>query len=187
MKTDDPRAPGPLETVRQFVNTHDLEDEVDTIATAATLGAWMREHELLDPADEVGDQDVARAQELRESLRACLLAHHQRQPPPASARDTLNRVAARAELSLTLDAAGQWRPRAGARGADGALGELLAVVAGATTAGTWDRLKVCQNDACRWAFYDHSRARSGRWCSMQVCGNRAKQQAWRDRRARTQR
>lgn len=33
----------------------------------------------------------------------------------------------------------------------------------------------------QWAFYGNSRARTGKWCSMKVCGNRAKQKARRDR------
>jgi predicted RNA-binding Zn ribbon-like protein len=50
-------------------------------------------------------------------------------------------------------------------------------------ADTWRRLKVCASDRCRRAFYDRSRARSGKWCSMRACGNRAKQRAWRGRQA----
>jgi predicted RNA-binding Zn ribbon-like protein len=43
--------------------------------------------------------------------------------------------------------------------------------------GTWRRLKVCPGDHCGWAFYDHSRNQTGRWCSMSVCGGRAKARA----------
>ena len=53
----------------------------------------------------------------------------------------------------------------------------------AMTAGTWDRLKVCRNDECQWAFYDRSRNRSGAWCTMAVCGNRMKGRAFRRRQA----
>ncbi|MER7367820.1 CGNR zinc finger domain-containing protein [Nonomuraea wenchangensis] len=35
------------------------------------------------------------------------------------------------------------------------------------------------NDRCQWAFYDHSRSRTGRWCSMRVCGHRVEQARWR--------
>ena len=41
----------------------------------------------------------------------------------------------------------------------------------AAPAEEWTRLKVCARDSCRWAFYDTSRNRSGRWCSMAGCGN----------------
>ena len=36
---------------------------------------------------------------------------------------------------------------------------------------TWERLKACSRDTCRWAFYDGSRNHSARWCSMSGCGN----------------
>jgi len=47
--------------------------------------------------------------------------------------------------------------------------------------GIWSRLKVCPNEACQWAFYDRSRNRSGRWCMMEVCGNRMKARSFRQR------
>ncbi|WP_221891064.1 CGNR zinc finger domain-containing protein [Microbispora sp. KK1-11] len=56
-------------------------------------------------------------------------------------------------------------------------------MAAALADGTWARLKVCVNDDCQWAFYDNSRSRTGRWCSMRLCGNRAKQARWRTGRA----
>jgi predicted RNA-binding Zn ribbon-like protein len=50
----------------------------------------------------------------------------------------------------------------------------------AIAAGTWGRLRACPT--CQWAFYDTSRNRSSRWCDMAVCGNRAKQHAFNQRR-----
>ena len=61
----------------------------------------------------------------------------------------------------------------------------MAIAYESMVAGTWSRLKVCPADDCQWAFYDHSKNRSGTWCSMQVCGNRAKVRAYRERRAGT--
>ena len=49
--------------------------------------------------------------------------------------------------------------------------------------GTWERLKVCRQESCRWAFYDNTKNRSGVWCNMASCGNRAKARAYRARRA----
>jgi len=54
----------------------------------------------------------------------------------------------------------------------------------AATAGTWSRLKCCPGRRCGWAFYDRSASSRSRWCSMQVCGARAKMRAYRDRQAR---
>jgi predicted RNA-binding Zn ribbon-like protein len=49
-----------------------------------------------------------------------------------------------------------------------------AFAATAIADGSWRRLKVCPGEDCGWAFYEHSRNRTGRWCSMAVCGGHAK-------------
>jgi predicted RNA-binding Zn ribbon-like protein len=55
-----------------------------------------------------------------------------------------------------------------------AVAGLLTAIDRAERDQTWERLKVCARDTCRWAFYDASRNRSGRWCSMAGCGNHIK-------------
>ncbi|WGS21766.1 MULTISPECIES: ABATE domain-containing protein [unclassified Bradyrhizobium] len=42
-------------------------------------------------------------------------------------------------------------------------------------------IKACEGPACTLMFADHTRARARRWCSMALCGNRAKQAAHRQR------
>ncbi len=174
-------APGELETVRAFVNTLDIESGVDDLADPAALDGWLRDHGLpaAGPVDAAG---LARAVAFREALREAMQANHDRAPLPAAVLAELNEVAARADLAVGLGPGGQWVARPRATGVDGALGALLVLVTDAVADGTWSRLKVCVNDACRWGFYDLSRARTGRWCSMRLCGNRAKQQAWREAR-----
>ncbi len=49
--------------------------------------------------------------------------------------------------------------------------------------GTWSRLKACAAEDCQFAFYDHSKNRSGHWCTMAECGNRAKVRSYRARQA----
>jgi predicted RNA-binding Zn ribbon-like protein len=67
-------------------------------------------------------------------------------------------------------------------GARAGLEALVAVVAEARAAGSWERLKACRQETCGWVFYDGSRNRSSSWCSMQVCGARAKASRYRRRR-----
>jgi predicted RNA-binding Zn ribbon-like protein len=43
------------------------------------------------------------------------------------------------------------------------------------------RVKPCEGHSCTLVFADHTRSRARRWCSMAVCGNRAKQAAHRNR------
>ena len=43
------------------------------------------------------------------------------------------------------------------------------------------RLRSCANPHCRWVFYDGTRSGTRRWCTMAVCGNRAKLRRYRQR------
>jgi len=43
-------------------------------------------------------------------------------------------------------------------------------------------MKACPRDVCGWAFYDRSSNASATWCSMSVCGGRAKAGAYYRRR-----
>jgi predicted RNA-binding Zn ribbon-like protein len=94
----------------------------------------------------------------------------------------LNAHASAARLSLSFSAGQQVGLVPSGSGGDRVIATLLSIVAGAIGDGTWPRLKACRNSTCRWAFYDHSRNRSGHWCSMTDCGNRAKTRAYRRRR-----
>ena len=42
-------------------------------------------------------------------------------------------------------------------------------------------IRNCKNPTCTLWFYDRTKAHRRRWCSMAVCGNRAKARAHRDR------
>jgi predicted RNA-binding Zn ribbon-like protein len=42
-------------------------------------------------------------------------------------------------------------------------------------------VKACEGPSCTLMFVDRTRRRARRWCSMAICGNRAKQAAHRDR------
>jgi predicted RNA-binding Zn ribbon-like protein len=43
------------------------------------------------------------------------------------------------------------------------------------------RVKTCEGHRCTLVFADHTRMQARRWCSMAICGNRAKQAAHRNR------
>ncbi len=71
---------------------------------------------------------------------------------------------------------GDWKIEFIAR--EGGLDWLLAAIArsGAEiiAEGSRARLRLCANPHCGLLFYDNSRTRERRWCSMAVCGNRSK-------------
>ena len=45
----------------------------------------------------------------------------------------------------------------------------------------FSNVKACEGPACTLLFADHTRGHGRRWCSMAICGNRAKQAAHRNR------
>lgn len=45
----------------------------------------------------------------------------------------------------------------------------------------FSHVKACEGSACTLLFADHTRGHARRWCSMAICGNRAKQAAHRNR------
>ncbi len=175
-------APGALEIVRSFVNTLDVEDGTDALAEPASASRWFAAQGLLGDAASVraSAADVRHAIELRDALRAHLDAHHGEPLNPAAAA-VLDATAHRSRLTARFSGLDETTLEPEAGGVDGALGRLLAIVAGAIADGTWRRLKVCPADDCRWAFYDESRNRSATWCDMKVCGNRAKVRGFRER------
>ncbi|HZP56592.1 MAG TPA: CGNR zinc finger domain-containing protein [Dehalococcoidia bacterium] len=172
-------APGRLRLVEDFVNTREEDD--DAITTPAALAAWLAERGLLRGGARATQDDLRRAREVREALRALLRANNGSPPDDAAIR-TLNEFADRARYVLRFSPEGEATLAPGAGGVDGALAEILHIVHHAMADGTWPRLKACRMDTCGWAFWDSSRNQSAAWCSMRVCGNRAKARAYRERR-----
>jgi predicted RNA-binding Zn ribbon-like protein len=175
-------APGELEHVRAFVNTIDLEEGTEELSGRDELAGWLVHHELAPAGLVATSADVEHAVGLREALRAVLVAHNADGFVHGDVAAALDRAAARSELRLRFDKTGSGTLEPEAGGVDGALGRLLAIVYRSAADGTWSRLKACRDETCEWAFYDHTKNRSGAWCNMAVCGNRAKARAYRERR-----
>src|SRR5262245_11992910 len=154
MVTGRDAAPGRLELVRSFVNTLDVEDAVDGLAEPAALGAWLEERGLMSAGSHLSLGEHARALALREALRALLLANNGGELA-FTAAETIDVAARRGGLQVRFGADGACFVPA-ADGLDGALGQLLGIVAGSMVDGTWARLKACRSDSCRWAFYDRA-------------------------------
>ncbi|MCX5265466.1 CGNR zinc finger domain-containing protein [Streptomyces sp. NBC_00199] len=161
-------APGELALVESLVNTLDIESGADTLDTAEGRARFG-----------IAEGEAAHARELRESLRAALLAHAGH--PPHRAVTPLSDLLAAAPLLVTVDAHDGSARLAPAAGGTPLLARTAAAVAQALVEGTWTRLKACEAVTCHWAYYDRSPAGRGRWCSMQVCGARAKMRRYRSK------
>lgn len=174
-------ASGELELVREFVNTRDVEAGAESLDSPAALSDWFAKRALLPAGKRLGERDLREAIEVREAIRILLLANNDRHPI-GEATKNLDRLADKTPLKVRFygDGASGFEM---VEGADGALGRILVVIALSMAQGTWDRLKVCRNEGCEWAFYDRSKNRSGKWRAMEVCGNRMKARAYRRRHA----
>src|SRR3954470_20821734 len=173
-------APGELELVQRFVNSVDLESGEDELGSADELRDWLAERDLIERSEAVTPADLRRALDVREGLRVLLMANNG-SAADAERVERLDRVAPRAGVRVRFEPGAEPRLTPDARGVDGAIGRLMAIVAGSVEQGTWRRLKACPRDVCHWAFFDQSKNRSGRWCQMDVCGNIEKARAFRER------
>ena len=176
-------APSPLLLVQAFVNTWEADTARDLLADPDTAWAWLGQAGLWAGENPPRWDDLRFARQVRESVRV-LLEHNGGGPPadPSSLRPLESLAASgraridvspEGEMALAADSAASGRAQ---------LFQLLLVIRDAQIDGTWSRLKACHNEACRWAFYDRSRTRQGRWCDMAVCGNRIKNRNLRQRR-----
>jgi predicted RNA-binding Zn ribbon-like protein len=177
--------------------------EVEWLSSGEDLLAWIEAAGLLDQAalDEVRamakpkelDAVAAQARALREWFRG-FVQRHRGKPLARSAEgelEPLNRLLARDEAFAQIVA----RAKADSRQGDPALtlvarrrrrspdALLLAIarsMAELVTTADFANVKKCESPTCVLHFLDTTRGRR-RWCSMAVCGNRAKQAAHRGR------
>lgn len=175
-------APLPLLAVQAFANTLDVEDGIDHLDTTQSLAAWLRESELGTSRIQVDERELAGARRLRDAVRRLLVANT-RGTADEGAGLALARLARAYRVELAVDpSTGHMKPDVSpAAKAEQLVPQLLGIIFYAQATGTWERLKLCENPDCLWAFYDNSRNRSGSWCRMGLCGNRIKNRAYRER------
>lgn len=169
-------APGELDLVLRFVNTLDNESGVDTLSSPASATDWLRDEGW---RIRVGRSQLSELVDIREALRDIAGTRGAGTDPEAIA--SLDAIAQRYPLVVRLSSADTLVPSTSA-GIGAFIERILGLVASARIDGSWDRVKTCPNDRCRWLFYDHSRNRSRIWCTMDVCGSQAKMRAYRSRR-----
>ena len=175
-----------------------VDTQIDWIGDGEGLLAWLEQAKLV-PAEALEvirkhakpgelDRVAAQARNLREWFRT--FVHENRGKPLKAAAladlEPLNRLLARDEgfgqlvarkhgktTSLSFQSARRWRsPESLLLPIAEALARILAEE-------DFSDVKACEGATCTLMFADRTRARSRRWCSMELCGNRAKQTAHR--------
>src|SRR5260370_13889259 len=95
-------APGRLEVVRQFINTHEINPEREDFDDLGSLRRWLAGQDLIARGERLQDGDVERAIAVREALRAVLAAEE----PAGRDLRALNSAASAAPLRVVFDASG---------------------------------------------------------------------------------
>lgn len=176
-------APEDLEALRSFLSLHDHApgDRSSLPPDADTVRWWLAANGFVRDRDEVSEEEAAWALEVRAALISRVGAADRAGDPVVAG--LLDRAARRAGLRPCFGCDDERPIHVDAEGVPGAIGQLLGAAFLAEVDGRWERFGICGDPTCSAVFYDRSRNRSGKWCSMATCGNRNKVRAFRERHA----
>lgn len=147
----------------------------------ASVSARFRKETVRDELDAV----AAQARELREWFRA-FVGDHAGRPLLSTALHelgTINRLLERDDGYRQIEVATQedidgptlgWRQHRRWRSPDALLLPLAEAIGDLVGRADFERVKICDGPTCTLWFHDVSLNHTRRWCSMAVCGNRAK-------------
>ncbi|WP_235878822.1 CGNR zinc finger domain-containing protein [Saccharopolyspora karakumensis] len=164
--------------VMAFANTLDIEEGTDALREPADLARWLVDNQLAPRTPTVTEADHDRCLRLRGGVREALGTEDQRAHVLADADVVMREL----PLLVALSPGAALQPGPELAGTSRALAALAAAVATVRITGEVDRIKRCPAEDCGWVFWDSTKNRSRRWCSMQVCGNRSKARAFASRR-----
>jgi len=176
-----------------------VDTPVDWIDDGEGLLKWLEQAELV-PADVLKtiraqalpgelDKVADQARGLREWFRGFVRRHKGKPlaPKDIGGLEPLNRLLERDESfsrivraedghgPLDLQSSRRWRSP------DSLLLPIGETLAQFVCTEDFSQVKACEGPACTLLFADHTRGHTRRWCSMALCGNRAKQAAHRQR------
>ena len=210
MATNDIRPPAMFiagDSSLDFLNSigTPVDKVVEWLPDGNDLVSWLEQAELVprEAAARIrancfpGELDAvaAQARALREWFRSFVLAHRGRSLTRGALHDLgpLNKILERDDVYGTivarpLDAGDrsvpsglEWRTLRRWRSPDSLLLPIAHAIATLLTSEDFRRVKSCEKSPCTLFFLDRTRGQARRWCSMTLCGNRAKQALYRAR------
>ncbi len=182
-----------------------IDTPVDWLERGDGLLSWLAQAKLVpaDALDELKarampgelDKVAGEARALREWFRRFVHKYRGRPLPPKALQELgpLNKLLQRDETFRQIS---QHRERDGGRfelqvfelqvlrrwrSAESLLLPIAEALAQLVCEEDFAGVKACEGQKCTLVFADHTRSRARRWCSMAICGNRAKQAAHRNR------
>jgi predicted RNA-binding Zn ribbon-like protein len=182
-----------------------VDEQVEWLASGEDLLVWLEQSDLMRPAvlQEIrknagpGELDAvaAQARALREWFRSFVRAHKGERLTRKAVQqlEPLNRllsrdeefgqIAARPKGATDGNAVSEleWVTQRRWRSPDTLLLPIAKAMADLLATADFTYVKACEGPACTLLFLDTTGGHIRRWCSMAVCGNRAKQAAHRER------
>ncbi|ADG16844.1 protein of unknown function DUF1470 [Paraburkholderia atlantica] len=175
-----------------------VDEQIDWIVDGAGLQDWLQQAGMVSTealaemrgrfASAEFDAVAGEARELREWFRRFVKARKGRPLTAADLRELepLNRLLERDErFGAVVPGAGsafEFRERRRWKSPESLLMPIAEALARLVCDEDFTQVKACEGPRCTLLFADHTRGHARRWCSMAVCGNRAKVAAHRKRR-----
>jgi predicted RNA-binding Zn ribbon-like protein len=184
-----------------------IDTVVEWITNGEDLLAWLEQAKLMDAPQAAPiransfpgelDEVAAQARALREWFRGFVLSHLGRPLTGKALKllEPLNRVLERDQGYGAIAATSthsqpngapsglQWQRRRRWSTPNALLLPIAEAMAHLVCSEDFSLVKGCEGKVCTLLFLDRTHGRARRWCSMTVCGNRAKQAAHRQRSA----
>jgi predicted RNA-binding Zn ribbon-like protein len=194
-----------------FLNTIavPVDIKVEWLTSGEDLLAWLKQAGLVpdDASDALrkravpGELDAiaAQARALRDWFKPFVYKHMGRPLPPNALRqlEPLNQLLARDQEFGQIVVRDRrepeqggisgltWRPQRRWHAPESLLLPIARSLAGLVCTEDFTYVKACEGPPCTLLFVDRTRGHVRRWCSMAICGNRAKQAAHRERARRS--
>jgi len=168
-RTEDKPAPEGLVIVQGFLNTWSGELGIEDFRSAHATEQWCRAAGLWRGRKRLTVAGAETLREFRWALRQFVLHRSS-----VESVTRINEFAVEIGFGVKFYANGEAVLEVSADGVSRVIGTLLGIIHTSVNGDTWSRFKCCELETCGWAFYDRTKNRSGRWCSMKTCGSRHK-------------
>lgn len=166
LRVGSPAAPSNLILIEGFLNTWSGELDIDDFKTPQSTEEWLRSVELWVSQEHITQEQTQEISKFRNELRAWIL--------DSGNSNSLNELASDISFQAEFSSDGEVKITSMGDSYHKVIGTLIEIICESQKKGTWDRFKCCALPTCGWAFYDATRSRTKRWCSMQTCGSRHK-------------
>jgi predicted RNA-binding Zn ribbon-like protein len=182
--------PDGLVNLYDFVNTLDLRhfvhhgvqhQQAEELGSRSALGDWMKERRLFERSGVPSQKTFDNALRLRGAIRNYLKCDPEERRRKTTAIESLNKAMEPFPLRVAGLGKDGMKLLAAEANAPTGLSAIVAELYDSASNGTLDRLKMCAADECQRVFFDRSKPGSRRWCQTELCGNREKTRAYRER------